>query len=315
MGGMQVHHGARAHCASGRAPNAAAPLWSGVSPETSLPSADRRDSSRRIEEAERGVGRRHHIAAILQPDADIADDPGVSPRSNSERPNRQMSSRSLVSLIATPRFSPCLTLWQHGQAVLGKGQSRQEDPQRNLKGTPHARYRKTACRRDRARLDGLWHGDLAARAGFEVTGCDVSADSVARFVERRRQGRRRRRPKPQRARTSSSAWSSTPRRPKPSCSARTALPRRWPRARSSSRRPPWTPTWRDGSPEQLEATGRHYLDAPISRRRAACRARRAHHSCLRQRGGLREGAARARCDGGQALRARRCAPAWALPSR
>ena len=83
------------------------------------------------------------------------------------------------------------------------------------------------------------------RAGFDVTGCDVSADAsrgssptAARAPRRRR--RRRRMP------TSSSAWSSTPRRPKPFCSAPTASPKRWPRTRCSFRPRPWTRTWRGG---------------------------------------------------------------------
>jgi hypothetical protein len=32
----------------------------------------------------------------------LPDEPGVSPRSNSERPSRQISSRSFVSVMATP---------------------------------------------------------------------------------------------------------------------------------------------------------------------------------------------------------------------
>ena len=53
--------------------------------------------------------------------------------------------------------------------------------------------------------------------------------------------------------------------------------------------------------KQLEATGRHYLDAPISGGAQRARAGRTHHSGLRQSGGVRKGAAGARCDGGKAL--------------
>ena len=69
------------------------------------------------------------------------------------------------------------------------------------------------------------------RAGFEVTGCDVSADSVARFVADGGKGAKT----PAEAAktpTSSSASSSTPRRPRPSCSAPMASPKRLPQGRS-----------------------------------------------------------------------------------
>ena len=61
------------------------------------------------------------------------------------------------------------------------------------------------------------------RARSTVTGCDVSADSVARFVKMAARARRPRR-KPRDAGIVV-ASSSTPRRPKPSCSVRTASPR------------------------------------------------------------------------------------------
>ena len=53
--------------------------------------------------------------------------------------------------------------------------------------------------------------------------------------------------------------------------------------------------------KQLEATGRHYLDAPISG--GAQRAAQGELTILASgsAGGLRQGAAGARCDGGQAL--------------
>ena len=102
------------------------------------------------------------------------------------------------------------------------------------------------------------------RAGLEVTGCDVSADSVARFVADGGKGAEHAGGSRQRRPTSSSAWSSMPRRPKPSCSAPTASPRPWPRARCSSPPPPWIPTSRGGWRNNWRPSGRHYLDAPIS---------------------------------------------------
>src|SRR5215469_10304973 len=93
----------------------------GASPATSLPSAESRDNlagSRKPSEALVGVTSQPPSSSLT---LILPDEPGVSPRSNSERPKRQMSSRSLVSLILISRFSPCLTLWQRGQAVLGRG--------------------------------------------------------------------------------------------------------------------------------------------------------------------------------------------------
>src|ERR1700760_2524228 len=105
---------------------AASPVWYsavcsgtslvGASPETSLPSGDSRDSfagSRKPSEALVGVTSQPPSSSLT---LILPDEPGVSPRSNSERPNRQMSSRSFVSLIA----GGSLTLWQRGQAVIGK---------------------------------------------------------------------------------------------------------------------------------------------------------------------------------------------------
>src|SRR5436305_3685104 len=76
----------------------------------------------------------------------LPDEPGVSPRSNSERPSRHISSRNLVSSMAfASRTFP--TLWQRGQAVLSKVQQRKQE----APNVP-ARIFKTARRRHRARL-------------------------------------------------------------------------------------------------------------------------------------------------------------------
>src|SRR5215469_1959071 len=96
----------------------------GASPETSLPSAESRDNlagSRKPSEALVGVTSQPPSSSFT---LILPEEPGVSPRSNSERPKRQISSRSLVSLIKAflpcSRFWRCLTLWQRGQAVLGR---------------------------------------------------------------------------------------------------------------------------------------------------------------------------------------------------
>ena len=61
-----------------------------------------------------------------------------------------------------------------------------------------------------------------------------------------------------------------------------------------------------GLAKRLEATGRLYLDAADQRRGAACRGGGADHPGIRQPGGVRQGTPRAGCNGGQAVRARRC---------
>src|SRR5262249_7996245 len=82
----------------------------GASPEISRPDASSRDNfagSRKPSEALVGVTSQvpsSSLALILP------DDPGVSPRSNSERPKRQIASRTFVSsvfilLMARSRFS------------------------------------------------------------------------------------------------------------------------------------------------------------------------------------------------------------------
>jgi 3-hydroxyisobutyrate dehydrogenase len=101
------------------------------------------------------------------------------------------------------------------------------------------------------------------RAGLEVTGCDVSADSVARFVADGGKG----------AGTPAEAAKSADivvsvvvnaAQTETILFGANGVAETLGRARSSFPPPPWTPTSRGGSPSSLEATGRHYLDAPIS---------------------------------------------------
>ena len=69
----------------------------------------------------------------------LPEEPGVSPRSNSERPSRQISSRTFVSVMAASSLPPCLMLWQHGQAVIPNGSSRNRIAAvRKRKELPHA---------------------------------------------------------------------------------------------------------------------------------------------------------------------------------
>ena len=64
----------------------------------------------------------------------LPEEPGVNPRSNSERPRRQISSRTFVSVMAASSLPPFLTLWQHGQAVIPKGKAASEFGQRGNQG-------------------------------------------------------------------------------------------------------------------------------------------------------------------------------------
>src|SRR5215471_17189530 len=98
----------------------------GASPEMSLPSADSRDNlpgSRKPSEAFVGVTSQPPSSSLT---LILPDEPGVSPRSNSDRPRRQICSRIVVSpafasVMALPYCLRCLMLWQRGQAVIGKG--------------------------------------------------------------------------------------------------------------------------------------------------------------------------------------------------
>src|ERR1700741_1717977 len=75
--------------------------------------------------------------------------------------------------------SPCLTLWQRGQAVIGKVK-----PQEIRQGRKSSMSESAKPRMAVIGLGSMGFGMATSlrRAGFEVTGCDVSADSVARFV-------------------------------------------------------------------------------------------------------------------------------------
>src|ERR1700736_6706411 len=72
----------------------------GASPETSRPSAESRDSRAGSSEPSEAL-----VRVTSQPPSSsltliLPDEPGVSPRSNNERPRRQMSSRNFVSFMA-----------------------------------------------------------------------------------------------------------------------------------------------------------------------------------------------------------------------
>src|SRR5207244_4773122 len=81
------------------------------------------------------------------------------------------------------RYSSCLTRWQRGQAVIPRGKA----------GRPGWRPRETFGDRRmpksaKPRMAVIGLGSMGfgmatslRRAGFDVTGCDVSADSVAGF--------------------------------------------------------------------------------------------------------------------------------------
>src|ERR1700733_9769285 len=90
----------------------------GASPDRSPPAASSRDSragSRKPSEALVGVTSQPPSSSLTEI---LPEEPGVRPRSNSERPRRQISSRIFVSLMAVSLLWPCLMLWQRGQAVI-----------------------------------------------------------------------------------------------------------------------------------------------------------------------------------------------------
>ena len=102
------------------------------------------------------------------------------------------------------------------------------------------------------------------RAGFEVTGCDVSADAVARFVADGGKGAKTPAEAAKAADIVVSVVVNAAQTETILFGARTASPKRWPRTRCSSPPRPWIPDVARRLAKQLEATGRHYLDAPIS---------------------------------------------------
>src|ERR1700710_1935112 len=106
----------------------------GASPETSRPSAESRDSRAGSSEPSDAL-----VGAPSQPPSSsltliLPDEPGVSPRSNNERPSRQMSSRTPVSVMAASSLPPCLMLWQRGQAVIPRGKAAREYGGEKTKG-------------------------------------------------------------------------------------------------------------------------------------------------------------------------------------
>src|SRR3954470_14883003 len=97
----------------------------GTSPETSRPSAASRDSRAGSSEPSEAL-----VGVTSQPPSSsltliLPEEPGVSPRSNRDRPKRQIYSRSRVSLLIAA-MPACLTLGQRGQAVLFGSASRRK---------------------------------------------------------------------------------------------------------------------------------------------------------------------------------------------
>src|SRR5438876_786756 len=114
------------------------------------------------------------------------EEPGVNPRSNSERPSRQIWSRRWLSAMKGSCFSaifPCYGsssngfFWQRGQAVLPRGKIAREARKPAMSESQQPRVAVIG-------LGSMGYGMATSlrRAGFDVTGCDVSADSVKRFV-------------------------------------------------------------------------------------------------------------------------------------
>ncbi|XUM20141.1 L-threonate dehydrogenase [Bradyrhizobium oligotrophicum S58] len=93
-----------------------------------------------------------------------------------------VSATGLSSHVAV--LTLCLTLWQRGQAVIPRVQSgttgRLRETLQGICRMPSPSQLKVAV----IGLGSMGYGMATSlkRAGFEVTGCDVSADAVARFV-------------------------------------------------------------------------------------------------------------------------------------
>ena len=139
------------------------------------------------------------------------------------------------------------------------------------------------------------------RAGFEVTGCDVSADAVARFVAeggKRRQdaggGRQSRRHRRQRGRQRRADRNHPVRR-------QDGVAETLAKGAVFISSATMDPDVARRLAKQLEATGRHYLDAPISG--GAQRAAQGELTILASGSAAAFAKARpgARCDGGKTL--------------
>src|ERR1700727_1296995 len=105
----------------------------------------------------------------------LPDEPGVSPRSNSERPRRQISSRSLVSVMTKSSVRRVLS---HALAAR-PSRDRQHISSRERQMPETAKPRIAVIG-----LGSMGFGMATSlrRAGFEVTGCDVSQDAVNKFI-------------------------------------------------------------------------------------------------------------------------------------
>src|SRR6201994_5193384 len=85
-----------------------------------------------------------------------------------------------------PRFLRCPMLWQRGQGVIRRGEAVTSEiaAARKFEGS---RMPESTSAKPRVAVIGLGSMGFGMatslrRAGFEVTGCDVSADAVKRFV-------------------------------------------------------------------------------------------------------------------------------------
>ncbi|MEY9701768.1 putative dehydrogenase [Bradyrhizobium diazoefficiens] len=197
----------------------------------------------------------------------LPEEPGVSPRSNRDRPKRQISSRSLVSLLMAV-MPACLTLWQRGQAVLFGCQAA-------AKGGYSGNVRKgqlhmSASTSQNQRIAVVGLGSMGfgmatslKRAGHAVTGCDVSADAVARFVKDGGAG----------AKTPAEAAKSADivvsvvvnaAQTEAILFGKDGVAETMPKDGVFISSATMDPDVARRLAKQLEATGRHYLDAPIS---------------------------------------------------
>src|SRR5216684_968055 len=144
----------------------------------------------RVEKAERGIGWRHHIAAVVQPHADIA-------RRARRQPALEQRAAEPTDFLAYPGFShigilaasPFLA-FSHALAARPSRDTQRakpypnsgaEEPQRKC-CMPEAVIAKPRIAVIGLGSMGFGMATSLRRAGFEVTGCDVSAEAVARFV-------------------------------------------------------------------------------------------------------------------------------------
>jgi len=173
------------------------------------------DSRAEIQRAERGVGR-----VTSQPPSSsltliLPDDPGVSPRSNSERHEpADFSRKAGLGHRTVSRRHPTLPDLSHALAARPSRDTQEQSRPRNaavrkpggsISLNPHRKNRASPSSGLGSEWGLAWR--LAAASRFDVTGCDVSEDAVARFVADGGEAPRTPGRPPGRS-ISSSAWSS-----------------------------------------------------------------------------------------------------------